>query len=283
MNNIVELMNLYWTTAGVFPGIGEISRFDFKDRVQAAARAGFTGIGIWHTDLEHILQHRTLKEMNKILDDNGIKHIELEFINDWFLEGARKAESDSRKKRLFEASEALHAKHIKVGDFYNSRYPMSHIIESFAALCTEAERYGANIGFEIMGCAMINNIKDAITMVETAGAKNGGLIIDIYQVANLGMTYEDISRIPLKHLTNVELNDGTLLGNPEHDPSNRRFCGEGDYDIKGFINCINNMGYSGPWGVEIISEKLAGLPLKELSTRAFNTTMAEFDQYYMKG
>ena len=275
MNN-VELMNLFWTTAGVFPGRGEISRFDFKDRVEVSAKAGFTGIGIWHTDLEHILQYRTLKEMKKILDDNGIKYVELEFINDWFLDGARKSESDSRKKRLFEASEILHAKHVKVGDFYNSTCPMPRIIESFAALCAEAETYGATIGFEIMGCAMIDNIKDAITMVETAGAKNGGLIIDIYQVANLGMTYEEISRIPLKYLMNVELNDGTLPGSPDHDPSNRKLCGEGEYDIKGFINCVKNMGYTGPWGVEVISEKLALLPLKQLSTRAFNTTMAEF-------
>lgn len=276
MKNNVELMNLYWTTAGVYPGHGEISRFDFKDRVQAAARAGFKGIGIWHTDLEHILQYRTLKEMKKILDDNGIRHIELEFITDWFLDGARKAESDSRKKRLFEASEALHAKHIKVGDFYNETCSMPRIIDAFAALCKEAENYGATIGFEIMGCAMIDNIRDAITMVKTAGAKNGGLIIDIYQVANLGMTYEQISSIPLEYLTGVELNDGILPGNPNHDPSNRRFCGEGEYDIKGFINCVNTMGYTGPWGVEVISEKLAPLPLKELSTRAFNTTIAEF-------
>ena len=33
-----------------------------------------------------------------ILDDNGIKYVELEFLTDWFLEGARKAESDSRKR-----------------------------------------------------------------------------------------------------------------------------------------------------------------------------------------
>ena len=66
MKNNVELMTLYWTTAGVFPGIGEISRFDFKDRVEAAARAGFKGIGLWHTDLEHTLQHRPIKEMKWI-------------------------------------------------------------------------------------------------------------------------------------------------------------------------------------------------------------------------
>ena len=42
----VELMCLYWTTAGIFPGQAGISRFDFRERVEAAARAGFKGIGI---------------------------------------------------------------------------------------------------------------------------------------------------------------------------------------------------------------------------------------------
>ena len=275
MNN-VELMCLFWTTAGVFPGHGEISRFDFRDRVQAAARAGFQGIGIWHTDLEHILQYRTLKDMRRILDDNGMKYVELEFITDWFLDGARKSESDSRKHRLFEASEALQAKHIKVGDFYNSACPFPKIVESFAALCKEADNYGATIGFEIMGCAMIDNIEDAIAMVTTAGAKNGGIIIDTYQVANLGMTYQEISCIPLEYLIGVELNDGIMPGNPGYDPSNRKFCGEGEYDIQGLIDCVKNMGYTGPWGVEVIAENLAVLPLKELSTRAFTTTMAQF-------
>ena len=124
MNHDVELMNLYWTTAGVFPGAGEISRYDFKDRVEASARAGFKGIGIWHTDLEHIMLHRPLKEMKMILDDNDIKYVELEFLTDWFLDGERKRESDQRKRRLLEASEVLHAKHIKIGDFYNS--PCQH-------------------------------------------------------------------------------------------------------------------------------------------------------------
>jgi sugar phosphate isomerase/epimerase len=278
LKNNVELMNLYWTTAGVFPGVGEISRFDFKDRVEAAARAGFKGIGIWHTDLEHILQHRTMQEVKLILDDNGIKHVELEFLTDWFLDGARRAESDSRKRRLLEASGALHAKHIKVGDFNNTECPMSRIIEAFAALCKEAEDYGATIGFEFMASAMISNLKDSLTMVETAGAKNGGLVLDIVHVVNLGITYQEISAIPLQYLINVELNDGTVPGSPRHDLSRaRRFCGEGEFDIKGFIKCLDKMGYTGPWAVEVFSEELVGLSLEELSTQAFQTTMAQFE------
>jgi sugar phosphate isomerase/epimerase len=278
MKNNVELMNLYWTNSGLFPGTGEISHFDFKDRVEAAARVGFKGIGIWHTDLEHILCHRTLKEMKMILDDNGIKYVELEFLTDWFLDGARKAESDSRKKRLLEASEALQAKHVKIGDFYNTACPMPRIIEAFAALCKEAAEYGATIGFEFMASAMLDNLKDSLTLVETAGAKNGGLIVDIVHVVNLGITYEEISNIPLQYLINLELNDGALPGSPRYDPSRaRRFCGEGEFDIRGFIECANNMGYTGPWAVEVFSEELTGLSLEELNTRAFTTTMAQFE------
>jgi sugar phosphate isomerase/epimerase len=92
MKNNVELMTLYWTTAGVFGWGNEISRFDFKDRVEAAARAGFKGIGIWHTDLEHDMLHRSLKEMKSIMDDNGIKYLELEFLTDWFVGGTRREE-----------------------------------------------------------------------------------------------------------------------------------------------------------------------------------------------
>ena len=278
MNDTVDLMNLYWTSAGIYPGAGEISPFDFKDRVEAAARAGFKGIGIWHTDLEHSLIHRSLKEMKTILDDNGIQHLELEFLTDWFLDGARKAESDSRKRRLLEASAALNARHVKIGDFYNTACPMPKIIEAFAALCKEAEDYGATIGFEFMASAMINTFRESLALVETAGAKNGGLILDIVHVVMLDISYDEISNMSLQYLINVELNDGTLPGSPNHDSSGaRRFCGEGEFDIKGFIQCIKGMGYDGPWAVEVFSDEQIGMSLDTLNTKAYKTTMAQFE------
>ena len=278
MKNTVELMNLFWTSAGIYPVTADISRFDFRDRVEAAAHAGFKGIGFWHTDLEHILTSRTLPEMKLILDDNGIKYLELEFLTDWFLEGGRKNESDAKKRRLFEASAALNAKHVKIGDFYNSPYSMPRLVELFAALCKEAEDYGATIGFEFMASAMLNTLKDSLAMVEASGATNGGLILDIVHVVNLGITYEEISRIPLQYLINVELNDGTLPGSLHRDPAReRRYCGEGEFDIKGFIDCIDQIGYSGPWAVEVFSPELTGLSLEESNTRAFDTTIAQFE------
>ncbi len=277
MSGSVELMNLFWTTAGVYPGAGEISRFDFKDRVEAAAKAGFRGIGLWHTDLEHILQTRTLNEIKTILDDNGMKYLELEFLTDWFVEGARKVESDRRKHLLLEASAALNAKHVKIGDFDNTPYYMPRLIESFAALCKEAEDYGATIGFEFMASSMIHTWNDSRTLVESAGAKNGGLILDIVHVETLGISYEEIRQMPVQYLINVELNDGALPGSPLYDPSRaRRFCGEGEFDIKGFIRCASEMGYRGPWAVEVISQELTEWSLESLNARAFESTIAQF-------
>jgi sugar phosphate isomerase/epimerase len=78
-------------------------------------------------------------------------------------------------------------------------------------------------------------------------------------------------------LVGIELNDGALPGSPLYDPRRaRRFCGEGDFDIKGLVHCVHTMGYRGPWAVEVMSPELAQLPLDELNSRAFRTTMAQF-------
>lgn len=95
----VELLASYWTISAGLPHTDrEYSPFDFKDRVQSASRAGFKSFGIWHADLEHILEKYSLKEMKQILDDNGIQHVELEFLTDWFLLGnARRHRTSERK------------------------------------------------------------------------------------------------------------------------------------------------------------------------------------------
>ncbi len=276
-----ELLASYWTIAGgAMPHTDhEYSPFDFKERVEAAARAGIYGMGIWHADLDHLLKRRSLKEMRQILDDNGMKHLELEFLQDWFVEGEKKKESDVQRKKLLDAATALNARHVKVGDLANTKTPMPRLIEAFAALCAEAAKYGVPIGFELMPFAMIDTLKDALTMVEGAGAKNGGIILDTWHVAKLGIPYEEVARVPKEYLISVELNDGTYEA-PwslfEDTVNHRRFCGEGEFEVARFVECILKTGYAGPFGVEVLSQEVRKMPLAEVTKRAFSTTMAQF-------
>jgi sugar phosphate isomerase/epimerase len=277
----VELVASYWTLAGAARPHSEMeySSFDFKNRVAAAAKAGFKGFGIKEVDLAHILERRNLREIKRILDDSGMKHVELEFITDWFLDGEKKKKSDQTKQMLFTAAEALEARHIKIGDFDMHSIPMPRLIESFAALCAEAANYGTKILFELIVDAMIRTLPEALEMVEEAGAKNGGIMIDLWHVVKLGIPYEDVARIPSNYLLGIELNDGTMecpWDLHEDTVNHRRYCGEGEFDVKGFVDCMLKAGYNGPWGIEILSEDIRELPLDTLATRAFNTTIAHF-------
>ena len=280
MTSAVDLLASYWTISAGLPHTDrEYSPFDFKDRVEAASRAGFTGFGIWHADLERVQQRYSLKDMKQILNDNGIRHVELEFLTDWFLDGERKKQSDARKRQLLEAAEILTARHIKVGDFFQEQCSMSRLIDAFAVLCKDAEGCGARVGFELMPFAMIRTLEEAVAMVQGAGAWNGGLVFDLWHIVKLGIPYEDVCRVPQENVVSVELNDGTVQAPwslHEDTIHHRRLCGEGEFDVRSFIRRMQAAGYTGPWGIEVLSEDLRRLPLEEVTTRAFNTTLAQF-------
>jgi sugar phosphate isomerase/epimerase len=280
MKRDVELLASYWTISAAHPHTDrEYSPFDFRDRVEAAARAGFKGFGIWHADLDHILERRTLQEMKQIFDENGIQHVELEFLTDWFLDGERKKKSDLQKHKLLKAAEVLGARHVKVGDFLQESCPMPRLIEAFQALCADAAEHGTRIGFELMPFAMIRTLEETLAMVEGAGVMNGGICFDLWHMVKLGIPYEAIERVPQKYIVSVELDDGTFRAPwslHEDTINHRRLCGEGEFDVRSFIASLQRAGYAGPWGIEVLSEELRTLPLEELTTRAYRTTIAQF-------
>jgi sugar phosphate isomerase/epimerase len=282
MNNNIELLASYWTISGGVPHTDrEYSPHDFKDRVESAAKAGFKGFGIWHADLDHVLVKRSLKEMKQILDDNGIKHIEIEFLTDWFLDGERKKKSDIQRAKLLKAAEVLRARHVKVGDFFKEKTPMPRLIEAFRSLCADAADHGTKIAFELMPFAMIDTLKGALEMVEGAGAKNGGICFDLWHIVKLGIPYEEVARVPQQYVVSIEINDGTLQcpwSLHEDTINHRRLCGEGEFDVKGFVAIMRKAGYAGPWGIEVLSEELRKKPLAELTARSFKTTMAQFSE-----
>jgi sugar phosphate isomerase/epimerase len=281
MKNDVELIASYWTMAGgAEPHTDhEYSLFDFKDRVEACSKIGFKGIGIWHADLVHTLKRRPLTEIKRILDDNGMKHVELEFLSDWFLTGEKKKKSDIVKNELLTAASVLGARHIKVGDFLHTDTPMPQVIESFAELCKDAAAYGTKIVYELMPFAMIDTLQDTLTMLKGAAAKNGGIIFDLWHVVKLGIPYEEVARFPMEYFFGVEINDGTFTAPwdlVEDTINHRRLCGEGEFDVPGFLDHVWKAGYRGPVGVEVLNKELRKLPLEELVTRSFSTTMAQF-------
>jgi len=281
----VELVGLYWTVSGpVEVHVGrEWSLFDWRDRCEEAAKVGFAGIGIWHADLEHVLETYTLEEMKAIFDDAGLRHLELEFLMDWFVDPGdeRRAASDEQRHLLFDAAAVLEPHHIKVGNIPATPAPLEQVTQRFAELCADAaEHHAATIAYEIMPFdPNVRTLDDVIAVAAGAGAPNGGVAIDTWHMGKLGIAPEELRRIPLEHLAWIELSDGRREDMP--DPvdetiNHRRLPGEGEFDVAAYVEVGRDMGYPGPWGVEVLSEELRNLPMEEIFKRAYETTSAQF-------
>src|SRR5262249_30784090 len=84
----IDILGSYWTLAVGADAIHEQRCFhDFRKRVETAAKAGFKGMGLWHADLVEIRKTYSFKDMKQILSANGIVHIEVEWLLDWFTSG----------------------------------------------------------------------------------------------------------------------------------------------------------------------------------------------------
>lgn len=281
-----RLVGLYWTLAGpVQVKTGrEWSLFGFAERCAEAARAGFSGIGIWHADLEHVRQALTLAEIKQILADNGLEYLELEFLYDWFLDRGdeRRKAADSRRRMLFEASGALGAHHVKVGNLTGAPCEIGRVADEFAALCADAAQHtAADIVYEFMPFdPNVNSVDKALAVAAGAGAANGGIAIDTWHMGKLRIPPEELGRIPPEFLSWVELSDGQLENSPDLSDetlNHRRLPGEGELGVDRYVAAALASGYDGPWGVEVLSEELRNLPMPEMYWRAYTATAAQFD------
>ncbi len=275
------LMANYWTLAGGDnPRVeAHISPFDFRRRAEAAAKAGFVGMSFWHTDLKHLLDNWTLADLKQILDDNGIVHTEIEFLLDWFKSGEEKRRSDETRRMMLSAAEAFGSHHIKVGDLSGARPAMPELAEAFADVCRDAAEHGTRVGYEMMPVAAIDTPANAVALAEMAGAPNGGVVIDLFHVVRGHIPFADVAAIPAERLLGIELNDGPAESSLDfvmEATDHRQLCGQGEWDVKGFVKTMLDAEYRGAWGVEILSTTQRVLSVDEMAKRAYDTAIAQF-------
>lgn len=289
----IELTAAYYTLAGdVYPfGPTHVSPFPFRDRVEAAARAGWKGIGLVLDDVDATAAKIGHAEMTRILHANDMKYVELEFLVDWYLDGERRKHSDEYRRKILRVAELFGARNIKVapGLPENIRDPrpeellpdVQRMQEAFVGLCRDAAAHGTAVVLEIMPFSNVRTLEAGRAIVEGANQPNGFLLLDIWHLARGGIDYKEISNIPQRFIGSIELDDADteVEGSLWDDTIHRRLLpGEGALDVPSFIGAVKSADYKGPWGVEILSETLRRLPLLEMAKRSFDATLKQFSK-----
>ena len=228
----------------------------FDERVEAAAAAGFDGIGLNAGTFPQLQQEGwTVDSMQARLDDVGIAIREMEALRIFDTSGA---------ELVFELVEAFRPLHVQVIAPFDGDVPIDEAGERFAALCQRAQPYGTNLAFEFLPFTPIRTAAQALAIIEAAGnPPNGGLCVDSWHVFR-GVGLDQLAVVPPERVAVVQLDDGPMIPVLEDYLQDtlhyRDLPGEGEFDLVRFLRALPA---EAPLSLEVIDDDLDLLPPAE--------------------
>jgi sugar phosphate isomerase/epimerase len=278
----IDLLATCWTSAGdAAPQRGdEVSPFGILDRVEQLAGTGWNGIGLVHADLQRAAQGIGLPALRAAIDGAGLRYREVEILDRWWTQGAERERADRLRDELFDAAAELGAQHIKVMSCLQDPPPRAVFVRELRELSRRAADAGVRLALEPMPfSANVATLEEGVRLMEEVGHPAAALTIDTWHVFRAGTPYARIpDLVPPELVAVVEINDcasepvGSLWADTV---DHRRLPGEGDANVAEFVRWVARTGFTGPWGVEIISEELRALPLDAALSRTAAASLRE--------
>ncbi|MFT3660830.1 MAG: sugar phosphate isomerase/epimerase [Gordonia sp. (in: high G+C Gram-positive bacteria)] len=257
-----DLIATCWTSAGdVVPlAESEVSPVDVLERIAAIGATGWSGLGLAQDDLRHIADGIGFPAVRAAIDAAGLRSVDVELLGDWWETGRARAASDRVRSLLFAAADGLRAGTMKIGTAFGA--PLDSIdplVAPLRDLADEAAEHRLRLTLEPMPFSMISSIPLGADLVRAVDRPNCGVIVDAWHVFRADTSLPDLRAcLSSDILFGVELNDadadpvGTLF---EDTRDRRRLCGRGAFDLIGLIRTLADVGWTGPWGVEILSDE----------------------------
>ena len=134
----------------------------------------------------------------------------------------------------------------------------------FAEMCDMAGEFGLKLALEFIGWAeTIKNIKTAWYIVDKAGRKNGGILVDTIHLYFGGSSLIDLEELPSELLFTVHLSDACNSKSPviEIARHHRLFPSKGEIPIIEILSIIRDKGYSSSFALEIFNDEYLKRPV----------------------
>jgi sugar phosphate isomerase/epimerase len=271
---------------------GTVPLAPFRDYVAAASSAGFQGISMWGRDYRRAhAEGLTDADLRPFLDDHGLAVGELDGVGQWFPGSAGLAppvegeEADSffgfSEQDLYAIADVVGARSVNAVEVYGMRCEPEQAAEAFGALCDRAAEHGLLVHIEYLPWSGIPNAAAAWEVVRLADRPNGGVLVDSWHHFRGASTDAMLRDIPGARVTGIQLNDAPAEAeaDPVEECLRRRLVpGEGAIDLAGLLRALDEQGVAAPIGVEVMSDALNALPVKEVAQRVADATRAMLDQ-----
>ncbi len=250
---------------------GTIPRhISFRERLRAAADAGYDAISLWGRDYARAREDgHSDAEMRTMLDDHGLVVAEMDPA--WWWTPGAPALGESLidvdpldvfrygEDELLRMAEAVGARSLNAAEVLGGTWSIEEGAESFARLCDRAARHGLLVHLEWLAWSRVPDLDTAWDVVRMADRPNGGLNVDTWHCARTGTTPDDLRSLPGDRVFAIQLDDAPLA--PEDNLidatlHSRELPGRGQLDLMGYLGALRDIEVRAPVGVEVFSDSL---------------------------
>lgn len=248
----------------------------FEDRVAAAKKAGYDGIGLRaETYVDALNEGLFDEDILAILKKYDMKVTEVEYIVQW-AEDNRSYEQKYKEQMCFHMCGLFDVKHINCGLMEN--YSVEHTARKLKELCHRAGKLV--IGVEPMPYSGIPDMAKGWAVVKASGCENAKLICDTWHWvrANQPVDLSVMADIPADKIVSIQINDvwdrpyakSILRDESMHD---RLAPGTGIGCTAAFVKMIREKGIEPlAVGVEVISDAILAKGIEEAAKHTFDNT-----------
>jgi sugar phosphate isomerase/epimerase len=177
----------------------------------------------------------------------------------------------TEETEFFGAVEILRPQAVTVVEPFGIRYELDELVTSFAAVCDRAAEIGVQAQIEFAPFTGIPDLALAWDIVRNADRPNGGIVFDTYHYIRGNPDDDLLSQIPGDRIFTIHVNDGPKEAPPslvEENLHYRLLPGEGEWDLPHLLAILLGKEGIGDFGVEAISDDLAGRPPREVGERS---------------
>jgi sugar phosphate isomerase/epimerase len=256
----------FFTLSGA--GFGEPARHGFAARCEAAAAAGFGGIGLHFSDLARTIDGGlNVDGMRAVLADTGLAVVEIEFLGGWALDPEGQA---TDLNGMDAVATTLGGRHVSAGEFRGGMIDPEAAGRGLARVAARAAERDLLVAVESFPWSAIRDYATAIDLVRRSGAANVGLLVDVWHFFNGGATLEVLRELPGAGVAAVQLNDGPRVHEDflVNARATRRLPGDGELDVIGLVRAVEQAGFTGPYCVEVNTPEFRALPVAEAAQQA---------------
>ncbi len=236
---------------------------DMRTRASAASAAGFTGLGL--RVLDYVDSGMPDAEIGDLLDEYGLRILELEHTWDWATGEVNDVETE-----VFRIADRIGIRQLNVPMFFE--HSTQELVDAFGDLCDRAGNHGVVVGFEFLPYSHVRTINTAWEIVAQADRANSGLVLDLWHWFRSGATPADLAGIPATKITSLQLCDVLPQALPDMADEarhHRQLPGRGAGLTSALLKTLREQSVAAPVSVEVFSDELDALPTQTAADLAF--------------